>query len=391
MLRSRRFRAAKRVPSKGWTALVLVVALSWNPLAAVAQRSAVNLDLGTAHAFPPAETHGQPATYLMGGLRADKATPSGNGLLAAIYGGRSLTNEGGDWLTALTAGEAWTTGSGLRVGLGVQAYGFLVRHPVAYEAVTADLEPMLRVRFGRATLTLHGQGGLGRSNAEFPFRRDRALVISADLWHYGGGPELRVSLGPTALELGGALIESAGGAYRRAFASLEGRIAGSTWAVGVNGWHTPAGNEVTGGLSLGVPLGGWSLRGTAGRTELDPLILTPSGDHGAFLLTVPVVYLGPRAPVPLYQITRGGSSTTVAVRFSVTTPDAGSVAVMGDFSLWEEIPMSKGSGGWVAEVEVMPGIYHFGFLVAGEWFVPDRAPGQVADEWGRTNATLLVP
>ena len=37
------------------------------------------------------------------------------------------------------------------------------------------------------------------------------------------------------------------------------------------------------------------------------------------------------------------------------------------------------------------GAHHFGFLVDGEWFVPETATGRVSDEWGRVNATLVVP
>jgi hypothetical protein len=53
--------------------------------------------------------------------------------------------------------------------------------------------------------------------------------------------------------------------------------------------------------------------------------------------------------------------------------------------------MRKRGGSWVAEVKLPPGLYHFGFLVDGEWFVPEHAPGRVNDEFGRTNATLIVP
>ena len=46
---------------------------------------------------------------------------------------------------------------------------------------------------------------------------------------------------------------------------------------------------------------------------------------------------------------------------------------------------------WVLEIPLAPGTYHFGFLVDGEWFVPETAPGQVSDDWGQMNATIVVP
>ena len=38
-----------------------------------------------------------------------------------------------------------------------------------------------------------------------------------------------------------------------------------------------------------------------------------------------------------------------------------------------------------------PGVYHFGFRVDGEWYVPEDAPGRVSDGYGQVNATLVVP
>jgi hypothetical protein len=46
---------------------------------------------------------------------------------------------------------------------------------------------------------------------------------------------------------------------------------------------------------------------------------------------------------------------------------------------------------WVLEIPLQAGTYHFGFLADGEWFVPEDAPGQVNDDWGQMNATIVVP
>ncbi len=47
--------------------------------------------------------------------------------------------------------------------------------------------------------------------------------------------------------------------------------------------------------------------------------------------------------------------------------------------------------GLVLEIELAAGTYHFGFLVDGEWFVPEATRGQVSDDWGQMNATIVVP
>ena len=43
------------------------------------------------------------------------------------------------------------------------------------------------------------------------------------------------------------------------------------------------------------------------------------------------------------------------------------------------------------ELAIEPGTYRFGFLVDGEWWVPKGLQGTVPDEWGRSNATMVVP
>ena len=56
--------------------------------------------------------------------------------------------------------------------------------------------------------------------------------------------------------------------------------------------------------------------------------------------------------------------------FAFTAPDALSVQLVGDFTHWEERPISleKGAEGvWRTTVELAPGTYHYRFMVDGEW------------------------
>ena len=64
--------------------------------------------------------------------------------------------------------------------------------------------------------------------------------------------------------------------------------------------------------------------------------------------------------------------------------------MIGDFSDWEPLEMQRQGNAWLARVPIEPGIYHFGFLVDGEWYVPENATGKVTDDFGRLNATLVV-
>jgi len=66
------------------------------------------------------------------------------------------------------------------------------------------------------------------------------------------------------------------------------------------------------------------------------------------------------------------------------------VEVMGDFSLWNPVPMSRERDRWTAVLEIDKGTHHFGFLVDDEWCVPDDASDVVPDESGRRSATLVI-
>jgi hypothetical protein len=66
------------------------------------------------------------------------------------------------------------------------------------------------------------------------------------------------------------------------------------------------------------------------------------------------------------------------------------MAVVGDFTYWEPVAMERRDSRWVVELDVPAGTHHFGFFADGGWFLPDEAPDAVPDEWGRTNATIVI-
>jgi 1,4-alpha-glucan branching enzyme len=56
--------------------------------------------------------------------------------------------------------------------------------------------------------------------------------------------------------------------------------------------------------------------------------------------------------------------------FAIRAPEAISVQLVGDFTHWQEKPISlkKDSGGiWRTSVPLPPGTHHYRFLVDGEW------------------------
>jgi 1,4-alpha-glucan branching enzyme len=59
-----------------------------------------------------------------------------------------------------------------------------------------------------------------------------------------------------------------------------------------------------------------------------------------------------------------------AQMFSFRAPEAMSVQLVGDFTNWQEHPVSlhkSTSGVWQTIVDLSPGTHHYRFLVDGEW------------------------
>jgi len=56
--------------------------------------------------------------------------------------------------------------------------------------------------------------------------------------------------------------------------------------------------------------------------------------------------------------------------FSITAPDAMTVALVGDFTNWQEKPIQlkkAGGGVWSVAVELTPGTHRYRFIVDGQW------------------------
>lgn len=379
-------------------ATVVCALLPLAPIPALeAQSGGVFVDGGASHSLSPSGSEVDASTYLLGGLRAQYRVASGSGVFASAYGGVSLEESAGDWGSLTVGGDLWASlADGVQAGIGGLARGFVVGAPFEYRAVTGDLRPRLRFRLGEAWLTLEGRGGVGRSEVEI--RDSPALPpglaptseVVADLWYYGGGPELRVPAGPLRLSVGGAYYDSDPGEYQQGYL----RVDGGTGEIGVsaelNVWDTPtSGTEVTGSLTLRVPVGSSvSVRSTGGRSHPDPLLQTPPGVQGSLMASYRTVSFEPAETPPLYTVEPAADGARVVVRLPAA--EAEEVSVMGDFSGWEPVEMEERDGVWTVRLQVPPGVYHFGFLVDGEWFVPEEAPGRVEDDWGRVNATLVV-
>lgn len=331
------------------------------------------------------------ALYGLGGLSLDLPGRRLE-LEAALYGGVSLDSRGGDFGSLLVRMESWSSPrGGTGIGLIAEAYGFSVREPFTYRTGTVRGGPGIRFGGGAMAVEVRGEVGFGGTTVEGRRHSDAELRrATVDLWHVGGRAKATVGGRVlTALATGG-VWSSAGGDFGELGLAV---VAGSA-KVAVRAdaalWETPLGHEWVGGLAVMVPLGGdWSVQAVGGQAGPDPLTLVESGGQGGVLLSWRVARLSVEPDRRIHRLVREGGETRVS--FRVERADATQVELMGDFTAWVPRSMDRSGSEWTTEIVIGPGTYHYGFLVDGEWYVPEGLPGNVPDEWGRYNATLVVP
>ena len=81
------------------------------------------------------------------------------------------------------------------------------------------------------------------------------------------------------------------------------------------------------------------------------------------------------------------------VEFTLNHPQARTVAVAGTFNDWHvsRTSMSPGPGGtWKVTVWLPAGRYEYRFIVDGQWMTDPNARDYVSNNYGSTNAVLVV-
>jgi len=83
------------------------------------------------------------------------------------------------------------------------------------------------------------------------------------------------------------------------------------------------------------------------------------------------------------------------VRIIFFSPEASSVALIGDFNEWgqREVTLadSSGRGIWEFSMALKPGVYHYNLLVDGErWMANPKSSTLVPDGFGGYNSVLVV-
>ena len=376
--------------------LLASMAVVLHPWGVKGQLKEVSLEVGGSSVRPPSGVEGDAASFLVAGIRGMSYDFTGTGLTAALQIGRSVVEgNGGDFYSGSLDGAYWLPfGGGWSGGLEARGFAFEVTDPFPYRAVAMEGGPALRFATRHVSATLKGVMGTGWSRTELvPYADEEAITLEEDLWRYGFTGEALVGNGMVMAGLAAGVHDSPGGTYRSLGGRLLLRGAGPVVEFTVDAWETPLGTQTTGGLAMVIPLDGWSLRGFLGKSEPDPLTLAePGGGSGGVMLGRRIWGRDPLPPAkpPLHEVLEDGEGEA-RIRVRVEPPrGAADVQLMGDFTLWEPVPMERDGDRWVAELEVSEGVHHFGFLVDGEWFIPEDAPDTVSDEWGRTNATLVI-
>jgi 1,4-alpha-glucan branching enzyme len=88
-------------------------------------------------------------------------------------------------------------------------------------------------------------------------------------------------------------------------------------------------------------------------------------------------------------------SHTQQVRIIFFSPEASSVALIGDFNQWgqRDVTMAQSTdrGIWEFSVALAPGVYHYNLLVDGErWLANPKSSTLVPDGFGGYNSVLVV-
>lgn len=369
-------------------ALVGALALAAVPLRA--EQGAVVVEGGGARALPPSGVVGDAATYAVGGLRVEWSSARG-ALLGAAYGGRATDEAGSDFVSGAVGGELWLNpGAAVGVGLGAAVQAFTVEEPLYYRLTAAEISPMVRIGGAAGPVLVRGRFGRGSSCVEL--RRADGTVRRADheLWTRGADVELRLAATHVAVTAVSGLHRARNGDYRRGGLRLVATPGSVTLTANAELWSTPGGRETVGGVSIAVPVGRLETRASLARTASDPLTRVEPGVQSGVVVGLRLgSFGGSSAKSAVHEVVATGARPRVRVR--VAPPRATTVELLGDFADWTPVALARDGTGWSVELEMEPGTYHFGFLVDGEWWLPEGLQGTVPDDWGRSNATMVVP
>jgi hypothetical protein len=357
------------------------------------------LDGGATNALPPANVDTSAALYGIIGGRLLLSYPLGGtevmGRLGQGAGGTTAAWLGGEGRTWLAHRFGRTLG---RLEMAGQALDFT--DPFHYGIYAGSVQPSLSGRVGSFGYVLKGTGRLGRWQSNAPDTTGMgpgmftSATIDGPMHVLGGTIEVGRSVGPLWIRLGGTGLNATNGALDGRYLAGTAEMTTNIGPVGVVADMTlqrsPYEDETGYGLTLAwSPQESVVLQFYAGQSVTDPVY----GTQGNFAATFAVSWrAGHRKPSVSPGVVHYGAWTDAGreVHFRIRAAHAQHVAVVGDFTSWQPVPMHRDGNAWTATLTLSPGVYHFGFQVDDRWMVPKSAPGIVKDGWGRTNASIVI-
>jgi 1,4-alpha-glucan branching enzyme len=81
------------------------------------------------------------------------------------------------------------------------------------------------------------------------------------------------------------------------------------------------------------------------------------------------------------------------ITFTYAAPEAQSVLLAGDFTGWQQAPLSlkkDKAGTWKKTVSLEPGRYEYRLLVDGEWRDDPQCPNRQPNQFGGENCVCVV-
>ncbi len=345
------------------------------------------VDATGSDARPPAGAVGEVTLYGILGARLEAYGDPFSANAAARYG-EAVSGTAARWVqgeASLTTGRRFGR---MGVRIGANAFGLRYIDPFTYSGGGGGAQADVNLALGRTIVAFTPSWSAGAWSSD---------ALSGDLRVAGASVELARPSGPLLLRAGAAardvLNGAVDGAFLTATAALDYTAPRWTASAHVAAQHNPLEDVLAGGVTLGIPLGeGAQLRVDVGRTLRDPLFGTPGSFALSIGLSVRALKTGSIVPpvVAVGHPETGGRRVRFSLAPTNASTDARTVALTGDFTDWLPRPMEREGGRWILDVVLAPGLHHFGFLVDGQWYVPDTAPGLVEDGWGRENASIIV-
>ena len=87
------------------------------------------------------------------------------------------------------------------------------------------------------------------------------------------------------------------------------------------------------------------------------------------------------------------SKSTHEQTFAYRAPVALSIQLVGDFTHWQESPVSMrkdADGVWRSSLQLKPGTYHYRFLVDGQWQDDPTCHEHQPNQFGGSNCVCVV-